>query len=111
MLKPLLTCPGVYIEAADAVSWVLRKNNAPIIEEESQIRSMLQLPNSEAIAMNPMYNHESKGAQKYVHLYWNEQGELKHANTETMFGTYGSVTSNGTCSDVARVLQINVSSA
>ena len=107
LLPSLLSRPGVYIEAASAVSWMLRKASTPEITNEREISGMLQLPVSQSIMMNPIHQSDSKGSQRYVHMFWStEDGSLQYANAETMFGTFGVMHTDGSCRDVARILNI-----
>jgi hypothetical protein len=69
LLGDLLKQPGVYIEASGAVSWLLRKNNVPMIASEKQIHELLQLPQDQQIVINPVYRANDKASQYYVHIY------------------------------------------
>jgi hypothetical protein len=110
LLPKMLGKPGVYIEASCAVSRLHRKYNAPQITEREQIKAMLQLPGDQGIVLNPIHDPEGKFSQRYVHLYWSTEkhdyGALLHNNAETMFGTFGTVHTTGSCDDVNKILNI-----
>jgi hypothetical protein len=90
LLSSLLNKNGWILEAADAVSWLLRKKeDVPIIIDFNKIVSLLDINNSlhEAIIMNTEFDKTYKTSYSYSHLFMDDSGLVKFANKETLFGT------------------------
>lgn len=90
ILERLLRAPGTIIEAADAVSWVLRKRGVPIVDTKEKIEQALDIVGSknDIIAMNHEFDINNKESYQYTRIYTNDTGDTFHSN-ETMFGVHG----------------------
>ena len=57
----------------------------------------------EKIILNPVHRPDHKESQRYLHLFWSkDNGGLRHANEESMFGTPGALLTDGDCYEIAR---------
>jgi hypothetical protein len=101
LLSSLLKTNGWILEAADAVSWVLRKKeDVPIITEQKKIINLLDLQNSksEMIKMNLQFNKSDRTSYSYEHIFIDKDGLPAFINKETLFGTgKGCIYNNDTC--------------
>jgi hypothetical protein len=85
----LITQPGWILEAADKVSWLLRKKNAPIISNYEDIVNALDIKDNpnDIITMNPGFNYKERITYQYTRTY-NDTVNIKIYNSnETLFGT------------------------
>jgi hypothetical protein len=84
----LITQPGWILEAADKVSWILRKRGSPVITEYDKIVDALDIdvnkPN-DRIVMNPNFDYSSKITHSYTRIFIDKNGKEYHSN-ETLFG-------------------------
>jgi len=85
----LVNTPGWIIEAADKVSWILRKNGANIIENYASIVDALDIvdnPN-DTIEMNPYFDKTDKLSYQYIRIYNDTVNNKIYNSKETLFGT------------------------
>lgn len=93
--EELLCQPGWIVEAAGAVSWILRKNNiAPIILDVNKITAALSIDiinesnmiEFQKIVINPNFDKNDKFSYAYMHQYINKETNKIIQNEETLFG-------------------------
>jgi len=85
----LVNTPGWILEAADKVSWLLRKKGANIIESYDSIVDALDIvdnPN-DTIEMNPNFDKEDKLSYQYIRIYNDTINNKIYNSKETLFGT------------------------
>ena len=90
---------GWILEAADKVSWLLRKNNAPIIEN-SLITTMLEIDENnvnDIIVINTEFDINDSRSYQYTRHYTDISSGKTHESKETLFGTKNCVYNNDTC--------------
>lgn len=82
----LLTKKGWYLEAAGAVSWVLRSRyTTPIVKDKKMIeKCVIRNKKTEKIVLNDNFNKDDKDSYFYKHIY-DESGQT-YINNETLFG-------------------------
>lgn len=88
--KELVSMPGWMLEASGATSWLLRKNNAPIIKEEANIKSALDISyenKNDRIEMNVNFDINDKNSYQYTRVYNDTKANKEYRTNETMFGT------------------------
>jgi hypothetical protein len=92
-----LQTPGWILEASGASSWLMRKNNVPIITSKKMIEDLLQIDqHNERIVMNIEFDIKCKLSYQYTHQFMKE-GIVQFENKETMFGFGGCIFDNDTC--------------
>lgn len=83
---------GFIIEASNAVSWLLRKRNVPIINNKLQIELCLGLGDkhneNDYIIINSNFNEKDKEKQNYWRYYTDIEIGKKYISYETMFGIF-----------------------
>jgi len=85
----LVNTGGWILEAADKVSWLLRKKNTPIIEGYDSIVEALDIkgnPN-DTIEMNDTFNYNDKSSYQYTRIYNDIKNNIIYRSRETLFGT------------------------
>ena len=91
----LLSTPGYMVEASDASSWILRKNNVPIIRNPALIEELVIAdPTKEKIEMNENFNPEDKTSQGYFRIFYRAHDGVtpgvvpveEFRNAQTLFG-------------------------
>jgi hypothetical protein len=85
----LVNTPGWILEAADKVSWLLRKKDANIIEDYVSIVDALDIvdnPNN-TIEMNPDFIKTNKSSYQYLRIYNDTKNNKIYSSKETLFGT------------------------
>ena len=87
----LVNIPGWILEAADKVSWLLRKKEANIIENYDSIVDALDIdivdnPN-DTIQMNPDFDKKDKLSYQYLRIYNDTINNKIYTSKETLFGT------------------------
>jgi len=83
----MLQKPGWYAETSGKVSWILRKHiPTKMIRDIHTIKTLLDLPENEAIKINDTFKFDDMESNYYVHEFY-EDGNLVYKNDETMFGT------------------------
>ena len=88
LLVKLLSSPGYILEAASAVSWVLRKRGVHIISDKEDIEKALDIsPNnkSDVIVMNPNFSMNDKNQQAYKRIFTDNSGK-QFTSDDTLFG-------------------------
>jgi hypothetical protein len=86
-LISLLNKPGWVLEASGAVSWILRKNECPIIKDINIIKNAVLGKEIEEITINEKFDITDPKSQYYTHTYFKDKGgEPKYKNDETLFG-------------------------
>jgi hypothetical protein len=85
----LLNTNGWMLEAADKVSWILRKNRAPIITGYDNIIDALDIAHNEndKIQLNDAFNYEDKTSYYYIRFYNDIRNAKIYESKETLFGT------------------------
>lgn len=86
LVLELINTSGWMIEAANKVSWILRKNNAPMILDKSQIVEALNVSNDDII-INSDFNVGEKNTYHYERIYVDPKTHKKYISKETLFGT------------------------
>jgi hypothetical protein len=90
---------GWILEAADKVSWLLRKNKAPIIEN-SLITTMLEIDENnvnDIIVINTGFDMNDSRSYQYTRHYTDISSGKTHESKETLFGTTNCRYNNNTC--------------
>lgn len=85
----LITRSGWILEAADKVSWILRKKNAPIIQDYESILDALDIignPN-DTIQLNPDFDYNDRFSYQYIRTYVDVVNNKTYHSKETLFGT------------------------
>lgn len=92
----LIHLPGWILEAADKVSWLLRKQNAPIISNYQSILTALDITNNpnDTIELNKAFNYDDKSSYQYVRTFFDAKNNKTYHSRETLFGTNLCVFSN-----------------
>ena len=93
LIKLLLNQPGNVLEAAGAVSWLLRRETTDtitlpeIISDPLLIADILDLNTkpTEFIRINKDFDIKDKHSHHYEH-YFTKNGVVEHVNKETLFG-------------------------
>jgi hypothetical protein len=85
----LIKRPGWMLEASDKVSWLLRKQNAPIISSHEEIVNALDIKDNpnDIIHMNASFNYGEKLTYQYVRSYTDPKTDEIFHSPETLFGT------------------------
>ena len=95
----LVQQPGWILEAADKVSWMLRKLDAPIIDEGS-ITKMLEIDDNnvnDRIVINTGFDIKESRSYQYTRYYTDISSGKTHESKETLFGTTNCKYNNNTC--------------
>jgi hypothetical protein len=89
LLEDLLKNPGTIMEASDAVSWILRKKEYPIILDKLDIENALDIVHSkhDKIEMNPSFSMTNKYTQSYTRIFTDNENNTYYSD-ETLFGMY-----------------------
>lgn len=85
----LINQPGWIIEAAGAVSWTLRKKDAPTIMDKNEIMNALDITVdnvNDIIEVNKNYNKNDKNSQAYTRIYHDTKNNKTYESNETLFG-------------------------
>lgn len=88
ILMELVKQPGWILEASEAVSWLLRKNDAPIITDVEMIKEALDMKDdpNQTLRLNAGFEKTVKESpQFYTRTFFN--GTTTFTNSETLFGT------------------------
>jgi hypothetical protein len=99
LLLKLVNMSGWILEAADKVSWLLRKNKAPIISNLDDINKALDIVGSkiDVVNVNKDFNYDDKMSYLYTRSYHDlKSGKTYHSN-ETLFGTKGCLYDDNGC--------------
>jgi hypothetical protein len=98
LLEDLLKNPGTIMEASDAVSWVLRKKECPMILEKTDIENALDIVNSkhDKIKMNESFAINNKNTQSYTRIFTDNENNTYYSD-ETLFGSIGCVFNSNNC--------------
>lgn len=87
--KDLVSTPGWMLEASGATSWILRKEHAPMISAEYDIKTALDISDkneNDKIEMNLGFDVNDKNSYQYTRVFKTLTGEVYKTN-ETLFGT------------------------
>jgi hypothetical protein len=87
--KDLVSTPGWMLEASGATSWILRKEHAPMISAEYDIKTALDISDeneNDKIEMNLGFDINDKNSYQYTREFKTLTGEVYKTN-ETLFGT------------------------
>ena len=87
--EELISTPGWILEASGAVSWLLRKNGAPIIYDEADIKSALDINDenkNDRIEMNKKFDIKNKDSYQYTRIYNDTKANKEYRTNETLFG-------------------------
>ena len=85
----LVKQPGWILEAADKVSWLLRKNNAPIIQDD-MIADLLEIDKNnenDKIIINKNFDKGDKTSYQYTRCFHDINTGKVYESKETLFGT------------------------
>jgi hypothetical protein len=88
LLVKLLSSPGYILEAASAVSWVLRKKGVPVMTNKNDIEKALNIVpenKSDVIVMNPDFSMNNKTQQSYKRIFTDSNGK-QFTSEDTLFG-------------------------
>ena len=88
LLVKLLSSPGYILEAASAVSWVLRKKGVHVISEKQDIEKALDITpenHNDVIVMNPNFSMTDKNQQSYKRIFTDNSGK-QFTSEDTLFG-------------------------
>jgi len=88
LLVKLLSSPGYILEAAGAVSWVLRKQGVPVISDKRDIENALDITpenKNDTIVMNTKFSMIDKYEQNYKRIFIDSSGS-KYTSEDTLFG-------------------------
>ena len=86
----LIKTPGWMLEASGATSWVLRKNDAPIIKDDKDIKSALDISDenkNDYIEMNNNFDVNDKNSYQYTRVYIDIKINKEYRTNEILFGT------------------------
>jgi hypothetical protein len=95
----LIKQPGWILEASDKVSWLLRKEKAPIISTHQEIVEALDIKNNpnDIITMNDTFDYNEKMTHQYVRSYTDTINNKTFESPETLFGTLPCTYDDVTC--------------
>ena len=99
LLVTLLTSPGYILEAASAVSWVLRKRGVKVISDKKEIERALNVSpdnKSDIIVMNPNFSINDKNQQSYKRIFTNSTGK-QFTSDDTLFGRKPCIFNTNAC--------------
>jgi hypothetical protein len=85
----LVKQPGWILEAADKVSWLLRKRNTPIIDNTS-INDILEIEptnDNDKIIINKDFDKDDRNSFQYTRVFKDIKLGTEYVSKETLFGT------------------------
>ena len=92
MLHELLSSGGYILEAAEKVSWALRKKNTPRFRELTDIEQALDIdinnPNADTIEINSEFKYGANdlGIQQHIRSHKDSKSGKIYRNADTLFG-------------------------
>jgi hypothetical protein len=101
LLVKLLSSPGYILEAASAVSWVLRKQGVPVISDKRDIEKALDITpenKNDVIVMNPNFSMKDKNQQSYKRIFTDSSGK-QFTSEDTLFGLAPCKFNTNSCVD------------